>query len=260
MKSTLKFTLIYWLCLIISAAHAEDPDLAHIFGENHVQGTILISSLDGEIEYVYNKARSEIRFTPASTFKIPNTLIALEEKAVLNEKEIIKWDGKDKGWSKWNKDQSMETAFPLSCVWFYQELARRVGNDRYLSHLQKMEYGNRKTGPDLTTFWLDGDLKISAREQIWFLKRLFTGDLPYGKSHIQLLKKLMIVEKTPRYTIRAKTGWVYRKKKQVGWYVGYVESNHQVWFFALNIDIHAKKDAAYRKKIVMQALRVKAVI
>ncbi len=70
------------------------------------------------------------RFLPASTFKIPNTLIALEEGVIQNEKDIIEWDGEDKGWSQWNKDQSLETAFPLSCIWFYQELASRVGDKK----------------------------------------------------------------------------------------------------------------------------------
>ena len=58
---------------------------------------MVISSLDGKMSYVHNSSRSETRFVPASTFKIPNTLIALEEGAIKNEKEVIQWDGKDRG-------------------------------------------------------------------------------------------------------------------------------------------------------------------
>ncbi len=155
-----KATLI--LCLVsltFASANAEDHRLAKLFTERNVKGTMIISSLDSKIEFVYNKERAEKRFLPASTFKIPNTLIALDENAIANGMETIKWDGKDKGWRPWNKDQTIETAFPLSCVWFYQELAKRVGNLKYLSHLKKINYGNKKTGPELTTFWLDGDLK-----------------------------------------------------------------------------------------------------
>ncbi len=253
-------SILISLFLTISAANAEEFRLAQLFSERNVEGTIIISSLNGKTEYLYNKARAEKRFLPASTFKIPNTLIALDERAVLNEKKIIKWDGKNKGWSPWNKDQSLETAFPISCVWFYQELAKRVGNVKYLSHLDRLNYGNKKTGSEVTTFWLEGELTISAREQIELLKKLYKEDLPYKKNHIQLLKKIMIVEKNARYTIGAKTGWAMRIKNQHGWYVGYVETYQKVWFFATNLDIGKKNDAIYRKEITMEALKIKGII
>jgi beta-lactamase class D len=174
----------------LCVAHAEDFELAELFQERGVEGTIVISSFDGKNEYIHNINRAKQELSPASTFKIPNTLIVLEEGAISNGKEIIKWDGKDKGWSAWNQDQSLETAFPLSCVWFYQELAGRVGNEKYLSHLKKINYGNQKTGSEVKSFWLDGDLKISAFDQIRFLKKLYSGNLPYKKQHLEFLKKL----------------------------------------------------------------------
>lgn len=245
--------------LSVGSVKAEGDGLAKIFSKRNAEGTIVISSLDGRTEYFSNKARSEKRFLPASTFKIPNTLIALEESVIANEKEIIKWDGEDKGWSPWNKDQSLETAFPLSCVWFYQELAKRVGNSKYLTHLDKLHYGNKITGPDVTKFWLEGDLKISAREQIDFLKKLYKDQLPYKNEHLKILKKIMIVEETTQYVVRAKTGWAMRIKPQLGWYVGYVETHGQVWFFATNIDIEKKSDSTYRKEITMEALKFKGI-
>jgi beta-lactamase class D len=243
-----------------SIVDTKENGLAKLFSDRDVEGTIIISSLDGKTEYLYNKSRSEKEFLPASTFKILNTLIALAEGVIVNEYEIIKWDGKDKGWSPWNKDQSLETAFPLSCVWFYQELAKRIGNSKYQFHLERLPYGNKMTGPNLTTFWLEGDLKISAREQIDFLKKLYQDQLPYKKAHLNILKKIMIVDETPQYVIRAKTGWAMRIKPQIGWYVGYVETNGQVWFFAINIDIEQKKDSTYRKEIIMEALRLNGII
>lgn len=264
-----KHATLSLLCLVFlslgtatadTTANANDSGLAKIFNERNISGTVIITSLDGEIEYSYNKERAEKRFLPASTFKIPNTLIALDEGAIANEKEIIKWDGIDKGWRPWNKDQTLETAFPISCVWFYQELAKRVGNDSYLSHLDRLNYGNKQTGPDITTFWLAGDVKISAIEQIEFLKKLYRDDLPYKQEHLHLLKKLMVVDRTPTHIIRAKTGWAMRIRNQHGWYVGYAEANGLVWFFATNIEIKKKSDARYRKEITMQALKLKGII
>lgn len=261
MKSIiLKAVVILCVVSVMTGTAYAGPGLEKLFSDRNVKGTIIISSLDGKTQYLFNEKRSKTRFLPASTFKIPNTLIALDEGVIADEKEVIKWDGKDRGWPAWNKDQSLETAFPVSCVWFYQELARRVGNDRYLFHFKRLDYGNSQTGPDVTTFWLNGDLKISAEEQIAFLKRLYNEELPYKRHHIQLLKKIMIVEETPDYTVRAKTGWAMRISHQHGWYIGYVETKGQVWFFATNIDIHKKSDALYRKEITMAALKLKGII
>ena len=259
--TTLRFLVILELTFFIAAySHADDADLAKLFQDRGVEGTIIISALDGKINYVHNSRRSETRFIPASTFKIPNTLIALEEGAIKNEKEVIRWDGKDKGFDTWNRDQTLETAFSASCVWFYQELANRVGNQKYLTHLKKLGYGNAKTGPDVTTFWLEGDLKISATEQINFLKKLYKETLPYSKGNIKLLKKIMIVEENPQFTIRAKTGWAMRTNPQQAWYVGYVETKGQIWFFAMNLEIRKKGDETFRKEITMAALKAKGIL
>jgi beta-lactamase class D len=260
-QSTYGFLIVLSLTLFITVtSHADDNELAKLFQDRGVEGTIIISPLDGKTNYVHNTLRSETRVIPASTFKIPNTLIALEEGAIKSEKEVIKWDGKDKGFDPWNKDQTLETAFPLSCVWFYQELAKRIGNEKYMAHLKNLSYGNEKTGPDITTFWLEGDLKISAEEQIDFLKRLYKESLPYSKGSMQLLKKLMIVEENPQYTIRAKTGWATRTDPQQGWYVGYVETKGQIWFFATNLEIRKKGDDAFRKEITMAVLKAKGIL
>jgi beta-lactamase class D len=245
--------------LIITSSSAfcgVDSDLANIFKRKAITGTIVISSLDGTKTYIHDDERANTRMIPASTFKIPNTLIALEEGAVVDEKEIIKWDGVDKGMQGWNKDQSIETAFPSSCVWFYQELAKRVGKEKYESYLRKMGYGNELAGPEVTTFWLQGDLKISANEQITFLKRLYAKEYPFKPSSYEVLKKVMVVEETPAYTLRAKTGWA----QKVGWFVGYVESGHDTWFFATNIDMAKIEDAPLRKEITVEALKIKGII
>ncbi len=258
--STFALLIALLLIFFITAnTHAEDPDLAKLFLDRGVEGTIIISSLDGKTNYIHNNLRAETRFIPASTFKIPHTLIALEEGAIKSEKEVIKWDGKEKGFDAWNKNQTLETAFPLSCVWFYQELAQRIGNEKYLTHLKKLGYGSETTGPDVTTFWLEGDLKVSAKEQVDFLRRLYNESLPYRKSNMQLLKRLMIVEETPQFTIRAKTGWAMRICPQQGWYVGYVETRGQVCFFATNLEIRKKGDEAFRQEITMAALKAKGI-
>ena len=66
----------------------------------------------------------------------------------------------------------------------------------------------------------------------------------------------MIDEKTNDYIIRAKTGW----EGKYGWYVGYIETKDDVYFFATNINTKSKDDLAKRKKITLEALKIKGVI
>ena len=101
---------------------------------------------------------------------------------------------------------------------------------------------------------IEPDIKISVNEQIKFLKKLYKSELPYKKEYINILKEIMIVEKTDEYTIRVKTGWT----QDIGWYVGYIETKNKVWFFALNADIQWEQ-LKYRKQIVMEALKIKNI-
>jgi beta-lactamase class D len=260
MKTLLSVSAILLVAVIAAPVHAEDPDLANIFKGRNLEGTIVISSLDGRKTYVHNDARASTRFVPASTFKIPNTLIALEEAAIVNGTEILRWDGQDKGMPTWNQDQSIETAFPSSCVWFYQELAKRVGLSKYKTYLQRIHYGNEKVGPELTTFWLQGDLRISAFEQVEFLRKLFLQQLPFKFTSYALLKKIMVIERTAFYTLSGKTGWATMSDSPVGWIVGYVQAGKEVWLFATNIVMPKIEDARFRKEITVEALKTKSII
>ncbi len=250
------------LILILAAAFpclGEDADLARLFSGRRVTGTIVITNLEGTKTYVHKQGRANTPFVPASTFKIPNTLIALD-RGVITENEELRWDGKDKGVAAWNQDQTIGTAFKASCVWFYQELARRLGSATYEAYLRQMGYGNARPTPELTTFWLEGDLRISAMEQIVFLKRLYRREFPCKPAAYETLQRIMTVKKGPSHTLLAKSGWAQRIFPQIGWYVGYVERNDTAWFFALNMIIARPEEARYRQEIAMEALTMKGIL
>jgi beta-lactamase class D len=240
---------------MLNVALGNDKDLETIFKKTNIDGTLIISSLKSNKEYIYNNSRAITRYIPASTFKILNTLIALEEGIIKDEYEIIKWDGKKRFYEPWNKDQTLQSALAISCVWCYQKLAKEIQNKKYLSYLKKLHYGNEKTGLDVSTFWLEGDLKISAVEQIEFLKKFYKNDLPFKQKNIDITKKILTVETINNYTMKAKSGW----SGKIGWYVGYVETEHDIWFFSFNGDI-TKDQLQYRKQIVTEALKIKDII
>jgi len=252
---------IAWAILgLASSGDCEDQDMAKLFADRQVEGTIVISSLDGSQTFVHNETRAKTPYVPASTFKILNTLIALNEGALADDKVVLKWDGKDKGVVPWNRDQTLDTAFKSSCIWFYQELAQRIGMRTYEEHLKKAAYGNAKPGPELTTFWLHGDLKISAIEQVEFLRKIYRKEFPYQPSSYEILQRLMILEQTPAYTLRGKTGWAWEISPQVGWFVGYVEAKGGRWFFATNIDISSPEQTRLRQEITVEALKLKGIL
>jgi beta-lactamase class D len=97
-----------------------------------------------------------------------------------DENEVIPWDRADRGdW--WNGDQAMTRAFRRSTVWFYQEVARRVGEERMREWVRRAEYGNTDIGAGIDRSWLEGDLRISTEEQVALLRRLYIGDLPFSE-------------------------------------------------------------------------------
>ncbi|BBL73527.1 class D beta-lactamase [Methylomagnum ishizawai] len=242
------------------AANAEDRQIARIFTRHDANGTLVLSALNSGKTYLHNAVRAERRFSPASTFKIPNTLIALEAKAIAGPDDVFKWNGQTYDVPDCNRDQTLASAFKSSCVWCYQELARRVGADQYRDYLRRMDYGHLQAPFETTTFWLDGSLQISPLEQIAFLKKAYRRRLPFGAAAYEGLRQIMLGEATPGFKLYAKTGWVARTKPEVGWYVGYVEVPGEVWLFALNMDIHGKQDFPLRQQITREALAAKGIL
>ena len=248
--------LLLYLSLILTISlNAKDTELKKIFNDFNVDGTIVIESLQKQTKCIYNDKRANTFFSPASTFKIPNTLIALNEELV-NKDSIILWDKQIREYESWNKNQTLESAFKTSCVWCYKEFASKIDKNKYKNYLEELNYGNKIIGDNITDFWLDESLKLTAYGQIEFLKRLYKNDLPFKIENIDALKEIMIDEKTNDYIIRAKTGW----EGKYGWYVGYIETKDDVYFFATNINTKSKDDLAKRKKITLEALKIKGVI
>lgn len=252
------FLLAALLCLS-SAARAEDAAIAAAFSRAGMEGAMVISSLGTGQTFTHNDARAVTRFPVASTFKILNSLIALEEKAVTPE-ETLKWNGHIYDFPDWNRDQTLASAFKVSCVWCYQELASRIGNKAYRRYLSKLDYGQLKQPFNTTTFWLDGSLQVSAQDQIRLLRRIYLRSLPFSDASYNTLRQIMLAEQTPTYTLRAKTGWAGSATPQTGWYVGYVQTADDVWFFATNVVIHDAKELPLRLSLSREALQLKGIL
>ncbi len=254
----MKNLIIGALCLLLSSSLvlAKDADIANLYAEADIEGTLLIQSLDGDIEYTHNARKLNLAYPPASTFKIAHSLIALQENAIKDQQQIIRWDGVDRGYAPWNQDQTLATAFTRSCVWCYQTFTRQLNDETYRHYLKAFDYGNGETGTELSRFWLDGELKISVAQQVDFLRRLYLQTLPVSPDNSEILRDIMLAEQTANYKIWAKTGWSQRH----GWYVGYIESQGKVWLFAHYAEINSKADLKLRQRLVIDALKFKDII
>ncbi len=221
------------------------PDFEKYYKAAGVQGAFVLYDLKHDKYLAYDSIRVHTPFIPASTYKILNSLIALETGVIKDENEIIRWDGVDRGSEEWNRDHNLRSAFKVSAVWFYQELARRIGQNSMQHFVEAAGYGNKDLGGGIDMFWLTGNLRISPKEQIDFLVKLYRNELPFSQRVKDTVKDIMIFEKTDEYVLRAKTGWAM----QIGWFVGYVERGGNAYFFANHIDILKAEDREARIQI-----------
>jgi beta-lactamase class D OXA-50 len=235
--------------------YREVAELEKFFKEQGVAGTFVLFDVATDTMLVSNEARAKTRFTPASTFKIANSLIGLDVGAVKDVDEVLPYGGKPQRIKAWEHDMSLREAIKVSNVAIYQELARRIGLERMRAGVKKLNYGNMEIGNVVDRFWLNGPLAISAVEQTEFLSRLVAGKLPVSAEAVRAVKEITLLEKTESYELHAKTGWLVNPKQQLGWWVGWVERENKFYSFALNVDMAQDEDAAKRIPIGRECLK-----
>jgi beta-lactamase class D len=208
-------------------------DFGNFYRQYNVDGTFILYDQNKDKFYYHNQEQSGAKYRAASTFKIINSLIGLETGVIKDEYFVIQWDGVNREISSWNSDHDLKTAFKNSTVWYYQELARRVGGEQMKHWLDTVKYGNADTSGGIDKFWLSGGLRISPEQQIDFLRKLHDNELPFSQRSMDIVKSIMIAKDTLGYVVRAKTGWSrWDNEDDIGWYVGYFETKDNVYYFA----------------------------
>lgn len=252
-------TIGYIVCVVLAAIaiHStsiagwkESPKVGGIFKSAEVHGTFVLYDVTADAYIGHDKARAEKRFIPASTFKIPNTLIGLSVGAVQNVDEVLPYKGDPQPFIKaWVQDMGLRKAIALSNAPIYQELARRIGLERMRDNVSRLGYGNNEIGTTVDNFWLNGPLTISAVEQTRFLARLAKDALPFPKAFQKSVREIILLDRNENWKLYGKTGWQNAPDPGVGWWVGWVEKNSRFYAFALNMDIQKSSDASKRVEI-----------
>ncbi|WP_299369607.1 penicillin-binding transpeptidase domain-containing protein [uncultured Tateyamaria sp.] len=175
----------------------------------------------------------ETRHAPWSTFKIPNTLIALRTNTAKGIDDWRDWDRARRPeaafWpDAWKQGQTLKTAFQRSAVWYFQDVAQDVGAEQYRTTLTAWEYGNAIVPNGSDTFWLGGPLMVSVTEQVAFLERLLTGRLDVARHHIDDLSMAARAGTLGASVLHGKTGAGPGRERRYsgafeGWYVGWLD-------------------------------------
>lgn len=251
----LYFLAVAMQLLAACASHQTIPDLGGVLPKGReVDLSEFFSGIDPQDAtfVVYNPASGKVirhniwrarqRFLPASTFKIPHSLIALETGVAKGPDHRIPWSPSRKPaegfWStEWSRAHTLRSAMQYSVYWYYQDMARHIGDERMQQYLDQFDYGNRAMGGGLDRFWLRGDLRISPDEQVNFLVRMYRGELGLKETTTQTVKDILLLEENPGYKLSGKTGVADTSPgRELAWLVGYVERDGQVWFYALNME------------------------
>jgi beta-lactamase class D len=219
------------------------------------EGTMVLKNVKTQQTYLYNEKRSTTRLTPESTYKVPNALIGLQTNAVRDEYEVKRWDGVVREFETWNRDHSLASAMRESAIWFYQDMAIDIGENRMQDYVNRMEYGNQDISGGIDLFWLDSSLKISAVEQADFMEKLVKENLPFDEKHQKTVKRIMIQEDRDNYTLHGKTG-TRLSDFGLGWFVGFIETKKDTWVFAVNI----KGSGTEAKNITLETLKQQKII
>ncbi len=221
-------------------------------------GCFLLMDLDTGHVTRSNPEQCQKRLAPASTFKVPHALIALETSVVKDLDEVRKWDGTPQRVATWAQDQTLDTAMRYSAVWFFQGTAKQIGRERMQEWLRRFRYGNQDVSGDISRFWLAGPLLISAEEQLDFMARLYRNELPVSERSRELVKRTLVHRADTVGNTRgdialhgpwkdgavlsAKTGFARLEDGDVSWLVGHVEKPGKRYVFVSNVETREHQD------------------
>jgi len=239
------------------------PDVAKELEAERVTGTIALLDTQDGVLGCSDVALCQERVSPASTFKIPHSMIALEAGIVDGPDTLMPWDHQSYANEDWNQDLKFRDAFRLSCLPCFRDVARKVGPAGEREWVQKLGYGNRDTSGD-EKFWLQGALRISPVEQIDFLRRFEENQLPISGRTADIVRDIMTLDITESYVLRGKTGSAEPpgEPRELAWFVGFLELGERRVFFATLLTGHAAgvDPLKARRSVTERVLRMKGLL
>ena len=224
------------------------------------EGCFVLYDTKADIWDIYNEELAAKRFSPDSTYKIYSALLALENQSITQDASTLEWDGQLYSFPEWNKDHTLESAMQNSVNWYFQALDEKAGLDTLKEFYQAIGYGNCDLSGGVSEFWMESSLKISAVEQVELLQKLYTNEFLFEAENIQAVKDSLKLSASGQSVLSGKTGTGIINGKSInGWFIGYVESADNMWFFATNIQSDDYADSVTASEITLDILADKGI-
>ncbi|GAB2552453.1 BlaR1 family beta-lactam sensor/signal transducer [Gracilibacillus alcaliphilus] len=233
-------------------------DLSTYF--DNYQSSFVLYDVQADTYHIHNKDHSTTRISPDSTYKIYIGLFGLEEGVITSEQNTIEWDGTKQPFDKWNENQNLATAFAHSVNWYFQEIDKETGQKAIQSYIQQIHYGNQDMSGGLDQYWLESSLKISPVEQVELLQSFYNNTFNFQGNNIQTIKNALQIEEKDGAVLYGKTGTGNVNGKGInGWFIGFVETETNTYFFATNIQDKENASGSTAAEITLSILRDKQI-
>lgn len=204
------------------------------------EGSFVLYDLKDDTWSIYDMDHATLRTAPNSTYKIYDALFGLEEGIITPKASFMAWDGTNYPFEAWNADQDLYSAMESSVNWYFQEIDRQMGASALRNYVKKIGYGNENINSDLSSYWMQSTLKISPVEQVELLKDLYNNDFGFTPENVNTIKDSICLFSTDERSFYGKTGTGRIDGQDVnGWFVGFVCTNGNTYFFATNIQGNA---------------------
>lgn len=209
-------------------------NLSSNFGD--YTGSFVLYDQSADKWNIYNMDHASTRVSPNSTYKIYDALLGLESGIITPEHSTFTWNGEPYPFNSWEADQDLTSAMHNSVNWYFQAIDSQAGFQSVKTFLQTINYGNQNTGTNLNLYWTDFSLKISPIEQVELLQNFYQNNFHFDRKNIQAVKNALLLSTTSSGSLYGKTGTGRVNGKDVnGWFVGYIESDNNTYYFATNI-------------------------
>lgn len=224
------------------------------------EGSFVLLDENDDRYYIYNRLKSKKPMSPCSTFKIIISLIGLENGILKDENTELKWNGNEYPIQPWNKDHTLASAIRYSVNWYFENVIQAIGEKAMKDKIELIDYGNNDISGGMTKFWIQSSLKISPIEQVNMLKEIYNNEIPFDRKNIDTVKNVLRISKSKDSILSGKTGTGAVNNKAInGWFIGYIEKDGSVYFFAVNIEGENRADGVNARRIALSILKDKGL-
>ena len=236
-----------------SSKNCSKIDLTNYFGD--YEGSFVLYDLKKDTWKIHDLEHATLRVSPNSTYKIYNALFGLEKQIISPEDSLIPWNGNNYPFEAWNADQTLPTAMNASVNWYFQAIDEQLGVSFVQEYLQKMGYGNEDLSGDFSSYWMESSLKISPIEQVELLIQLQNQSLGFAPENVKAVKDAIHISSSSFGNLYGKTGTGRVNGQDLnGWFIGFVESTENTYFFATNIHAADYADGSTAAEITLSLL------